>query len=127
LLVLTDIIGGQYVHILFQPEVAAAANCTFDATETYQVPEFEMCEVRQFNSRKGPVKENLLPVHYPLLSTSKRFSYEAMHLLRQWYHCRMLSSGMLRRVALVRTDVSEELSASFIRVTRIGDYEQHSL
>jgi hypothetical protein len=26
---------------------------------------------------------------------------------------------MLRRVSLVRTDVSEELSASFIRVTRI--------
>jgi hypothetical protein len=31
------------------------------------------------------------------------------------------SSGMLRRVALVRTEVSEELSASFIRVTRIGE------
>jgi hypothetical protein len=28
---------------------------------------------------------------------------------------------MLRRVALVRTDVSEELSASFIRLTRIGE------
>jgi hypothetical protein len=28
---------------------------------------------------------------------------------------------MLRRVALVETDVSEELSASFIRVTRIGE------
>jgi hypothetical protein len=28
---------------------------------------------------------------------------------------------MLSRVALVRTDVSEELSASFIRVTRIGE------
>jgi hypothetical protein len=28
---------------------------------------------------------------------------------------------MLRRVALVRTDVSEELSASIIRVTRIGE------
>jgi hypothetical protein len=28
---------------------------------------------------------------------------------------------MLRRVALVRTEVSEELSASFIRVTRIGE------
>jgi hypothetical protein len=27
---------------------------------------------------------------------------------------------MLRRVALVRTDVSEELSATIIRVTRIG-------
>jgi predicted transcriptional regulator len=32
-----------------------------------------------------------------------------------------MSSWMLRRVALVRTDVSEELSASFIRVTRIGE------
>jgi hypothetical protein len=33
----------------------------------------------------------------------------------------MASSGMLRRVDLVRTDVSEEPSASFIRVTRIGE------
>jgi hypothetical protein len=32
----------------------------------------------------------------------------------------MPSSGMLGRVALVRTDVSEELSASIIRMTRIG-------
>jgi hypothetical protein len=28
---------------------------------------------------------------------------------------------MLRLVALVRTDVSEELNASFIRVTKIGE------
>jgi hypothetical protein len=34
---------------------------------------------------------------------------------------RMASSGMLRHVALVRIDVSEELSASVIRVTRIGE------
>jgi hypothetical protein len=33
----------------------------------------------------------------------------------------MVSSGMLRRVVLVRTDFSEKLSASFIRVTRIGE------
>jgi hypothetical protein len=33
----------------------------------------------------------------------------------------MVSSGMLRRMALVTTDVSEEISASFIRVTRIGE------
>jgi hypothetical protein len=33
----------------------------------------------------------------------------------------MVSSGMLRHVSLVRTDVSEELSASFIRVTKIGE------
>jgi hypothetical protein len=35
----------------------------------------------------------------------------------------MMCSGMLRRVTLVRTDASEELSASFIRVTRIGELE----
>jgi hypothetical protein len=33
----------------------------------------------------------------------------------------MPSSGILRRVALLRTDVSEVLCASFIRVTRIGE------
>jgi hypothetical protein len=33
----------------------------------------------------------------------------------------MVSSGILRRVALVRTDVSEEVSSSFISVTRIGE------
>jgi hypothetical protein len=33
----------------------------------------------------------------------------------------MASSGMLRRVALVRTDDSEKLSSSFIKVTRISE------
>jgi hypothetical protein len=33
----------------------------------------------------------------------------------------MASSGMLRRVALVRTDVSEELSAPVIRMTRTSE------
>jgi hypothetical protein len=37
---------------------------------------------------------------------------------RNW---RMASCGMLRHVALVRTDVSEELSASISRVKRIGE------
>jgi hypothetical protein len=32
----------------------------------------------------------------------------------------MVSAGLLRRVALIRTDVSEEPGASFIRVTKIG-------
>jgi hypothetical protein len=35
----------------------------------------------------------------------------------------MASSGMLRRVVLVRTDVSDELSACIIRVTRISELE----
>jgi hypothetical protein len=34
---------------------------------------------------------------------------------------RMASSGVLRCVALVRTEVSEAISASIIRVTRIGE------
>jgi hypothetical protein len=34
---------------------------------------------------------------------------------------RMVSSGLLRRVGLVRTDVSEEPGASFIRVTKLGE------
>jgi hypothetical protein len=34
----------------------------------------------------------------------------------------MVSSGLLRRVALVRTDVSEEPGASFIRVTKAKKY-----
>jgi hypothetical protein len=33
----------------------------------------------------------------------------------------MTPSGMLRRVALLRTDFSEERSSSIIRVTRIGE------
>jgi hypothetical protein len=33
----------------------------------------------------------------------------------------MMSSGLLRRVTLVRTEVSEEPGASFIRVTKIGE------
>jgi hypothetical protein len=40
-------------------------------------------------------------------------------LISRHEQCRLL--GMLRRVALVRTDVSEELSSSFISVTRIGE------
>jgi hypothetical protein len=33
----------------------------------------------------------------------------------------MLSCGTLRRVALVRTDVLEEISASIVKETRIGE------
>jgi hypothetical protein len=44
-----------------------------------------------------------------------------VRILQKTHLWRMVSSGMLRREAFVRPDVSEELSASFIRVTRIGE------
>jgi hypothetical protein len=45
-----------------------------------------------------------------------QFPYSGFEVTR-----RIAPSGMLRRVVLVRTDVSEELSMSFIRVTRIDE------
>jgi hypothetical protein len=54
-----------------------------------------------------------------IVRNSKQIEYSMFRkLLFSW---RMGSSWMLRCVDLVRTDVSEELSASFIRVTRIGE------
>jgi hypothetical protein len=44
-----------------------------------------------------------------------------LHTVKPCEFRRMVSSGLLRRVALVRTDVSEKLGASFIRVTKIGE------
>jgi hypothetical protein len=55
--------------------------------------------------------------HYCQLSVQGCASDISLNLLEG----RMASSGMLRRVAIVITDVSEELHASFIRVTRIGE------
>jgi hypothetical protein len=43
------------------------------------------------------------------------------HPSRVWDLWRMSSSGMLRHVALIRANVSEEPSASIIMVTRIVD------
>jgi hypothetical protein len=39
----------------------------------------------------------------------------------------MASSGMLRRMARVRTYISEELSSSIIKVTRIGELMMEAL
>jgi hypothetical protein len=49
-----------------------------------------------------------------------RFPPPPHHLWTNLYK-RIAYSGILRRVTLVRTDVSEERSVCFIRVTRIGE------
>jgi hypothetical protein len=56
---------------------------------------------------------------FSLLLVTNRRSYLNLRFPRRWLW-RMASSGILRRVARVRTDVSEELSTSFIMATRIG-------
>jgi hypothetical protein len=54
------------------------------------------------------------------LAITAAIQYE-IYMQKFRYTKRIVSSEKLRRVALVRTDVSEKSSASFIRVTRIGE------
>jgi hypothetical protein len=49
------------------------------------------------------------------------FVFKKLLKLRNIAGSRMASSGMLRPVALLRTDFSGELSASIIKVTKIGE------
>jgi hypothetical protein len=59
-----------------------------------------------------------------LLAHKQTKTTEQPSLVSEFYwQRRKVSSGMLHRVALVRTDVSEEPSASVIRVTRISELE----
>jgi hypothetical protein len=56
----------------------------------------------------------------PLMELIKYWKEDHPHTRRHPLRWRMVSSGLLRRVAVVRTDVSEEPGASFITVTKIG-------
>jgi hypothetical protein len=62
---------------------------------------------------RGETKREREPSKVPALT-------ELANAVLAWLW-RIPSSEMLRRVALVRTDVSEELIASTMRVTRIGE------
>jgi uncharacterized protein YuzE len=63
-----------------------------------------------------------LPARFRDFLKYLKFPHKLLNILKiiQSENGRMVSSGMLRRVALIRNDFSEELSVSIIRVTRIG-------
>jgi hypothetical protein len=54
------------------------------------------------------------------IALPRLLGFSIQNTINEQDYWRTVSSGMLRRVALVRTDVSEELTASFFRVTRLG-------
>jgi hypothetical protein len=101
----------------------------FSATESSQLM---LCKIWGFHG--GDYEECCLlgyktPVHtsqethYVSATESSRLMLcKELRFSRRWLW-RMPYSWMLRRVALVRTDVSEEPSASIICVIRIGDLE----
>jgi hypothetical protein len=69
-------------------------------------------------SKQWEEKPQRLPTNLSLNLTGVKQSFPGRRIV-QWNS--QASSGMLRRVGLVRTDVQEELRASFNRVTRIGE------
>jgi hypothetical protein len=93
----------MFILLSIHTQISVARNCV-QAT-------FGFLSVAMF-----AVKWNTLPC-----ATSEGGSCRASkHVAKRVFSRRMASSGMLRRVAFVRIDVSEKLSASIINVTRIG-------
>jgi hypothetical protein len=65
--------------------------------------------------------KNLSSWHTYLSVSRKSFQKSRKERLNIFYNKKMPSSGMLHRLALVRTGVSEERIATIIRVARIGE------
>jgi hypothetical protein len=94
-------------------------------TRLHKSRKFPLTEVRNIQNAEKYICRLQLQWFFsrqPLLFSIRIFKH--ILLCKIWgFHgrwlWRMASSRMLRRVALVRSDVSEELTTSFIRMTRI--------
>jgi hypothetical protein len=98
--------------------------------QAFMIHALMMKDVDKFRTVTNPshprTVDSLCGLECSYSSWRLHISYHRIWLLRHILHLlskcwRMVSSGKLRRVALVRTDVSEKLSSSFIRVTRISE------
>jgi hypothetical protein len=101
--------------------------CNIKSTCTIHSLEFIICgniNISYLNEKSQKKQVNSLLRTYNLSHTefcnksSKFLSIVIGNILIDW---RMESSGMLHHVAVVRADVSDDLSASIIRATRIGE------
>jgi hypothetical protein len=79
--------------------------------------DYEECRLLGY---KNPVRTSQ-ETHYVSTTESSQLMLYKTWGFRGGDYEECCSSGMLRHVALVRTDVPEKLSASMIRVTRIGE------
>jgi hypothetical protein len=73
------------------------------------------------DSVSGVASMSAITASAPIRHPYQTYTLHNYQIFGQYTHWRMGSSGMLRRVALVRTELSEELSTLIIRVTRIGE------
>jgi hypothetical protein len=89
-----------------------AVNVSWHLTHSYQTEKDVLHEVYLSELRRQRERGRKWRLHLLIFEASLRGRLERLEAERG-----MASSGMLRRVPLVRTDVPEELSASIIRVT----------
>jgi hypothetical protein len=102
----------QQRHNRGQSDLLRCPRCLRDCYDTWKEKQTEplpWCECRLLYILRAAVAQVT-----PLCSQIRRS-------VKYVTNSRMASSGMLRRVVLVRTYVSEELGASFIRMTRFGE------
>jgi hypothetical protein len=109
----------EFGNIMFLLRDRDSVSCPcFSLTLTYscesEAEHLHAVVLRQHMHPPSRIMRCHLPAKVQFEYRYSSFDGYSGELFRFW---RMVSSGLLRRVALVRTDVSEEPGASFIRVT----------
>jgi hypothetical protein len=79
--------------------------------------DYEECRLLRYRNQLRTSQET----HYVSATEPSRVILGKIWRVSRRWLWRMSSSGVLRHVALVRTDVSDERSASIIRITRISE------